>query len=582
MNSLWGPTLLAPDRTRFRLWAPGCETVTLEIEGGADVAMARDEDGWFEAEAPVGTGARYRFRISDDLAIPDPASRAQAGDVHGWSVVVDPDAYRWRTSNWRGRPWAETILYECHPGVTGGFTNMIETLPALVEVGVTAIELMPVNAFSGTRNWGYDGVLPYAPAAAYGTPDELKALVDRAHELGLSVFLDVVYNHFGPDGNYLPGIAPAFFDATRHTPWGDAIAFGRDEVAHYFIDNARMWIDEYRFDGLRFDAVHAIGDDAFLDRLAGEIRAGAGDRHVHLVLENESNDADRLGDDHYDAQWNDDFHNVLHVLLTGEKGAYYQDFADEPAERLARCLGEGFIYQGEGSPNHDGKPRGKPSGHLPPTRFVSFLQNHDQVGNRALGERLTLLTDTARLKAATALLLLCPQIPMLFMGEETGSVSPFLFFTDFHDDLADAVREGRRKEFAKFPAFADPEQREKIPDPNAHDTFEASRAIPGGDAADWRDLYRSLIAIRRDRIVPGLAGAEAIGAEAIGDAVDSRAVIARWRLGDGATLTLALNLGEGMVGIAAPGAAPIVVVGTGLVDGALAPASLVAWVEPAA
>ena len=582
MNPLWGPVLLAPDRTRFRLWAPGCETVTLEIDGGDSVPMTRDDEGWFAAEAPVGAGARYRFRISDDLAIPDPASRAQADDVHGWSIVVDRDAYLWRTDDWRGQPWEETILYECHPGVTGGFTGMIETLPALVELGVTAIELMPVNAFSGTRNWGYDGVLPYAPAAAYGTPDELKALIDHAHGLGLSVFLDVVYNHFGPDGNYLPAIAPTFFDEARHTPWGAAIDFKRDAVAHYFIDNARMWIEEYRFDGLRFDAVHAIEDNDFLDRLAREIRAGAGDRNVHLVLENESNDAERLNDEHYDAQWNDDFHNVLHVLLTDESGAYYQDFADRPAERLARCLGEGFIYQGEGSPNHDGKPRGKPSAHLPPTRFVSFLQNHDQVGNRALGERLTRLTDTPRLKAAAALLLLCPQIPMLFMGEETGSVSPFLFFTDFHDELADAVREGRRKEFAKFPAFADPEQREKIPDPNARETFDVSRAMPGDEAADWRDFYRSLIAIRRDRIVPALAGATAIGADAIGDAADDKAVIARWLLGDGATLTLVLNLGAAMVSVETPDAVPIAVVGTGLVDRALAPASLVAWLEPAA
>jgi len=578
MTTKWGATLLAPDRGRFRLWAPGCKIVTLELDGDDPVAMARDADGWFEAEAAVGAGARYHFRVSEDLAIPDPASRAQAGDVHGWSVVVDPDAYRWRTEGWRGRPWEETILYECHAGTMGGFAGVADALPALAELGVTAIELMPVNGFSGTRNWGYDGVLPYAPAAAYGTPDELKALVDRAHGLGLSVFLDVVYNHFGPDGNYLPAIAPDFFDEKRHTPWGDAIAFKRDEVAHYFIDNARMWIEEYRFDGLRFDAVHAIEDNGFLDRLAREIRARAGDRHVHLVLENESNDAERLSDDQYDAQWNDDFHNVLHVLLTGEEGAYYQDFADRPADRLARCLGEGFIYQGEGSPNHDGKPRGKPSAHLPPTRFVSFLQNHDQVGNRALGERLALLVDTPRLKAATALLLLAPQIPLLFMGEEAGSTSPFLFFTDFHDELADAVREGRRKEFAKFPAFADPEQREKIPDPNAVATFRASRAEPGEDAADWRDFYRSLIAIRSDRIVPALAGATSIDASAIGD----KAVIARWRLGDGAMLTLALNLGETMVPVAAPAAVPIAIVGTGLVDAALAPAALVAWREPAA
>ena len=271
------------------------------------------------------------------------------------------------------------------------------------------------------------------------------------------------------------------------------------------------------------------------------MRAATGpDRHVHLVLENEHNDADRLSPARYDAQWNDDFHNVLHVLLTGETSGYYADFAERPAERLARCLGEGFIYQGEGSPNHDGKPRGTPSAHLPPTAFVSFLQNHDQIGNRAMGERLTLLADPAKLRAATALLLLSPQIPLLFMGDEHGSQSPFLFFTDFHDDLADAVREGRRREFAQFAAFADPAARARIPDPNAEATFAQSRAMPGRSADAWRALYAQLLALRRDVIVPRLKGAQAIGAEAVGEG----AVTARWRMGDGATLTLAINLAD--------------------------------------
>jgi maltooligosyltrehalose trehalohydrolase len=575
-QALWGPERLASDRTRFRLWAPAQQAVTLELAEGEAVPMARGDDGWFTAELPAGPGTRYRFRLSDGLAVPDPASRAQAGDVHGWSVLVDPDAYRWTQPDWRGRPWEETVLYECHAGLMGGFSGVAEALPALAELGVTAIELMPVAAVSGTHNWGYDGVLPYAPAVALGSPEDLKALVDRAQALGLTILLDVVYNHFGPDGNYLPAIAPAFFREDRQTPWGGAIDFRREEVARYFIDNARMWIEEYRFDGLRLDAVHAIGDNAFLDRLAREVRAGADDRHVHLILENETNDAGRLADGGFDAQWNDDFHNVLHVLLTGETGAYYQDFADRPAERLARCLAEGFIYQGEGSPNHDGAPRGNPSGHLPPTRFVTFLQNHDQVGNRAMGERLLLLTDPARLRAATALMLLCPQIPLLFMGEETGSRSPFLFFTDFHDELADAVREGRRREFAKFPAFADPEQRARIPDPNAAATFDSSRPLQGEDAKDWRDFYRTLLALRRDQIIPHLAGARALGAEAVGD----EAVVARWRLGDGAVLTLALNLASEAVAVARPASEPLFLTGS-LEAGGLGPASCAAWVDSA-
>jgi maltooligosyltrehalose trehalohydrolase len=539
--SNWGATLLAVDRTRFRIWAPDRDSMTLELDGGEAVAMTRDASGWFAAEAPVGAGARYRFRLDEELAVPDPASRAQHGGVHGWSIVVDPAAYSWRSADWRGRPWEEMVIQEVHVGTLGGFADVAETLPALADLGITAIELMPVNAFGGTRNWGYDGVLPYAPAESYGTPDELKALVDRAHALGLAVFLDVVYNHFGPDGNYLGAYAGGFFDDAVHTPWGGAVAVHSQPVNDFVIDNTLMWLDEYRFDGLRFDAVHALANDDFLDAMAAAIRSRiAPDRHVHLVLENEGNDADRIGEGRYDAQWNDDFHNVLHVLLTGETSAYYGDFADRPAERLARCLAEGFIYQGEGSPNHDGRPRGKPSAHLPPTAFVAFLQNHDQVGNRAMGERLTMLADPQKLRAATALLLLCPQIPLLFMGDETGSETPFLFFTDFHDELADAVRDGRRREFAKFAAFADPAARERIPDPNAPDTFDRSRPAPGPDAAAWQALYRRLLALRKEAIVPRLKGASSIGAEAIGPA----AVTARWRMGEGSILTIALNLGD--------------------------------------
>ncbi|MBB3911767.1 malto-oligosyltrehalose trehalohydrolase [Sphingomonas desiccabilis] len=542
--SRWGASPVAADRTRFRLWAPDRPEVTLEIDGGEAIAMTRADDGWFSAEAPVGAGARYRFRLDADLAVPDPASRAQARGVHGWSVVVDPHAYRWTTPEWRGRPWEEAVIEEVHAGVLGGFAGVAERLPSLAELGVTAIELMPVNAFGGTRNWGYDGVLPYAPAEAYGSPEDLKALVDRAHALGLMVFLDVVYNHFGPDGNYLGAYAGGFFHTDVHTPWGGAVAVDAEPVHRFFVDNARMWLEEYRIDGLRFDAVHAIGNPGFLDTMATELREAIGpDRQVHLVLENEENDADRLGAGRYDAQWNDDFHNVLHVLLTGETSAYYQDFADGPAERLARCLAEGFIYQGEGSPNHDGKPRGSKSGHLPTTAFVSFLQNHDQVGNRAMGERLTRLADPDKLRAATALLLLGPQIPLLFMGDSEGSEAPFLFFTDFHDELADAVREGRRKEFAKFAAFADPAARERIPDPNARSTFDQSRPEPGPDAAEWRALYRELLALRHTHIVPRLKGTTSLGAHAIGEA----AVVARWRMGDGATLTIALNLADAPV-----------------------------------
>ena len=560
----WGPTLTA-EGTRFRLWAPDAPAVTLQIDGRDGVPMTAVADGWFEAQAPVGAGSRYRFRIGD-LAVPDPASRAQDGGVNGWSVVVDQAAYSWRTK-WDGRPWETMVIEEVHAGLLGGFAGVAAYLPRLVDLGVTAIELMPVNAFGGTRNWGYDGVLPYAPAESYGTPDDLKALVDRAHELGISVFLDVVYNHFGPDGNYLNQYAAAFFHPEVETPWGGAVAVDDEAPRRFFIDNALMWLEEYRIDGLRFDAVHAIENNGFLDAMAAEIRARV-TRPVHLILENESNDADRLAAGKYDAQWNDDFHNVLHVLLTGETDTYYADFADRAAERLARCLAEGFIYQGEGSPNHDGRPRGTPSAHLPPTRFVSFLQNHDQIGNRALGQRLTQLADPAKLAAATVLWALGPQIPLLFMGDADGSESPFLFFTDFHDELADAVREGRRCEFAGTPAFDEPEEREKIPDPNAPGTYDASVPRPGPDADAWRDLYARLLKLRAERIAPVLAGASSLGAEAVGDA----AVVARWRMADATTLTIAINLSDEPVDASVPDAPLLFAAGA-----PLAPASCAVW-----
>jgi len=541
MTRSWGPQRVGDERWRFPLWAPDQRQPRLEIEGAEPVAMSPGPDGWFALETEAQGGTCYRFVLDDGLAVPDPASRAQAGGVHGWSVIVDPDAYHWQQTDWRGRSWEETILLEVHAGVLGGFAGVARELGRIADLGVTAVELMPIGAFSGTRNWGYDGVLPFAPVESYGTPEELKALVDKAHGLGLMVFLDVVYNHFGPDGNYLSAYAPGFFDSAIDTPWGGAVAVEQPAVAAYFRENALMWLQDYRIDGLRFDAVHAIGNPAFLDRLARDIRAEIGpDRHVHLVLENEHNEADRLLPGGYDAQWNDDFHNVLHVLLTGETDAYYRDFADQPAQRLARCLAEGFVYQGEPSPNQDGKLRGSASGHLPPSAFVAFLQNHDQVGNRAMGERLTRLTSADKLRAATALLLLCPQIPLLFMGEELGSDTPFLFFTDFHDELADAVREGRRREFAKFAAFADEAARARIPDPNAESTFVSSRPQPGLEAEAWTALYRKLIALRASAVVPRLVGAVSSGARVLGD----RAVAASWRMGDGAILSLAIDLSD--------------------------------------
>jgi maltooligosyltrehalose trehalohydrolase len=544
----FGATALAPGRTRFRLWAPAQEKVSVEI-GAREIAMQRDADGWHEVEANCGAGTAYRYKLGDGTVVPDPASRGQADDVHGPSLVVDPRAYRWRTTDWMGRPWHEAVLYELHAGAYGGFAGVRAELPRLRELGVTAVELMPVNDFPGQRNWGYDGVLPFAPDRAYGTPEDLKALIDAAHAGGLMMFLDVVYNHFGPDGNYLASYAPEFFRTDVSTPWGPALDFRRREVRRFFTENVLTWLMEYRFDGLRFDAVHAITEPDWLDEMAAEVRATVEKgRHVHLVLEHDGNVAEHLRGD-FDAQWNDDGHHVLHVLLTGEREGYYADYAEQPATRLAKCLGEGFIYQGEPSGHRGGAKRGTSSGDLPPTAFVLFLQNHDQIGNRAFGDRLTSTVRPEALEAAIALQLLCPQIPLIFMGEESASPSPFQFFTDHHGKLADAVREGRRREFASFAAFSDPARRASIPDPNDRATFERSRPQPDDDRGAARQaLYRRLLELRRRHITPRLAGARAIGSQAIGPA----AVAARWRLADGAVLTLACNLGSEPCGFKRP------------------------------
>jgi len=567
----FGPVLNA-DTTVFSLWAPDAKAVAVAIEGQASTPLRRDDDGYWTDAAQAHAGDRYRFDV-DGRQVPDPASRFQPQDVNGPSELIDPRAYAWRQPDWTGRTWESTVFYELHVGLCGGFDGVRARLSGLAELGITAIQLMPIADFAGDRNWGYDGVLPFAPATAYGRPDDLRALVDEAHGHGLMVFLDVVYNHFGPEGNWLPSYAPSFFDEAKHTPWGAAIDFHKPAVRRFFIENALYWLEDFRIDGLRLDAVHQILDRSWLVELAAEVRRRIPHRHAHLVVENENNDAGLLTQG-FDAQWNDDFHNVLHVLLTGETQAYYRDFADHPADRLARCLAEGFIYQGEPSPNHDGRPRGQPSAGLKPTAFVSFLQNHDQVGNRALGERLTTMAAPQALRAAMTLLLLCPQIPMLFMGEEVGAREPFLFFTDFHGDLAKAVREGRRKEFAGQPGFSDAADRARIPDPNALATFEASRwTADAPDAAEWRALVKQLLALRRTRIVPGLSDCKALGARVL----DDKAVLARWRLGDGSVLTLVVNLGAAPAEAGLPESAPLFGDHPGK---AAPPFTTLAWIEP--
>lgn len=532
-----GAIMLDAEHTQFALWAPDAFYVSVELEHGQSLPLLPQADGWFVINTRCPAGTTYRFNIDGELQVPDPASRAQAGGLDQPSVVVDPHAYPWQHSTWLGRPWNEAVIYELHVGALGGFQAVERHLARLVELGITAIELMPIAQFPGERNWGYDGVLHYAPQASYGSPEQLKQLIDTAHGHGLAVILDVVYNHFGPDGNYLNRYAKGFFNEDKHTPWGAAIDFRRREVRDFFIDNALMWLLEYRFDGLRFDAVHAIESPDFLQEMAQRIRQQIDPaRHVWLMLENEHNQASLL-EQGYDAQWNDDGHNALHVLLTGETDAYYADYAHNPSEQLARSLSQGFVFQGH--LNRHGKPRGEPSGHLPPSAFILFLQNHDQIGNRAFGERLHQLAHPDALKAATALLLLSPMIPLMFMGDECGAEQPFLFFTSHHGELAGLVREGRRNEFADFSAFTDPHKREQIPDPNAPLTFESSRPLLTAGSSTIENLYRQLLQIRHRQIIPRLPGAQALGAEALAD----RAVSARWLLGDGSLLRIDLNLG---------------------------------------
>jgi len=553
----FGAAISPEGQVSFRLWAPDQDAVAVAIESGPDLPMQRRPDGWFEAMRPGAVGLFYRFRLGEGTLVPDPASRGQADDVHGPSVVIDPRAYRWRNPAWRGRPWQETVIYELHAGVFGGFQGVRQQLPRLRELGVTAVELMPVSDFPGGRNWGYDGVLPFAPDAAYGTPDDLKALIDAAHGLGLMMFLDVVYNHFGPDGNYLGCYASPFFRQDAATPWGAAIDFRCPQVRAYFTANVLYWLNEYRFDGLRFDAVHAILEQDWVTEMAETVRKSVDpSRHVHLMMEHHNDPSHLRGN--IDAQWNDDAHNALHVLLTGETGGYYADYAGWPAEALARCLAEGWAFQGQHC-RYLGTKRGAPSADLPPTAHILFLQNHDQVGNRAFGERLTVLADPAALEAAIALQMLCPQIPLLFMGEETASRSPFLFFTDHNADLARIVCEGRRQEFVGFAAFADQAQREKIPDPNAKATFEASAPSPDPALAQERQaLYRHLIALRQTEIVPRLAGAQSIGSAVIGP----KAVRAAWTLGDGSVLTIACNLDRAAIPFPPPSGRQIFVSST--------------------
>lgn len=548
----YGTTFLEDGSVEFAFWAPDAFDVKLclEIDNQLqDFQMNLIKNGLFTLTTDKAKdGMIYGYKINNNIMVPDPASRYQPNDVHALSKLINPDNFNWENDNqWKGRPWEESIIYELHTGTfskEGTFNAIKNKLDYFVSLGITAIELMPIAEFAGKRNWGYDGVLIYAPDSSYGTPEELKELIKAAHQKGIMVFLDVVYNHFGPDGNYLNVYAKSeFFDKRIKTPWGDAINFTNRYVRNFFIHNAIYWLNEYHFDGLRIDAIHAIHDESkpnIIEELAEQVKNNVdSNKQIHLVLENDDNQSKYLGElknGKYEAQWNDDFHHCVHILTTGEDYGYYVDYSEKETPKstayyLARALTEGFSYQGERSVYRNYTLRGEKSFLLPLYRFINFIQNHDQIGNRAFGERIASLTNNDLLKAVAALYLLSPSIPLLFMGEEWGSKTPFYYFCDFNAELSSLVRIGRREEFAKFPQFSDSHQRELIPDPSAEETFLDSKLnwedINEEAYKEIHDFYRSLLKIRKEKIIPVIGDIKMRKFEIL----TKKSFIVRWAIG---------------------------------------------------
>ncbi len=511
-----GATYLGNGRTRFVVWAPAARQVEVVVRApqGVVAPLERQDRGYHQATVDgVESGALYYYRLDGDKQRPDPASRHQPQGVHGPSCVVDP-AFSWEDQGWRGPPLERYVLYELHVGTftpEGTFQAVIRYLDYLRELGVTAVEIMPVAQFPGSRNWGYDGVYPFAVQDSYGGPQGLKRLVNACHQVGLAVVLDVVYNHLGPEGNYLPDFGP-YFTQRYHTPWGLALNFDgphSDEVRRYFIENALYWVTEFHVDALRLDAVHAIFDRSpypFLEELGDAVHRRAAElgRPIYIMAESDLGDVRvvqprELGGYGLDAQWCDDFHHALHALLTGEREGYYQDFGG--LEHVAKAFTHGYVYTGQYSAFRQ-RRHGSPSQHIPAQRFVVFAQNHDQVGNRMLGERLGHLVGLEGLKLAAAAVILSPYIPLLFMGEEYGETAPFLYFVSHSDPrLVEAVRQGRQQEFQAFAWLGEP------PDPQAEATFQRCKLDhtlrQGGHHRVLLDWYRELLRLRRE--VPALS-----------------------------------------------------------------------------
>ncbi|HEY1192158.1 MAG TPA: malto-oligosyltrehalose trehalohydrolase [Gemmata sp.] len=520
MLQQWRPSVGAwpeADGVHFSVWAPTAEVVELIIEGGREpLLMRKSADGVFSLTVPdARPGTRYRYRIDGRGPFPDPASRFQPDGVHGPSEVVDPNAFPWTDAGWKGADPNALVIYELHVGTftkAGTFAAATEMLPKLADLGITAVELMPLADFPGERGWGYDGVCLYAPARCYGRPDDLRRFVDAAHRLGLAVFVDVVYNHLGPDGNYLSCFSPFYFSTSHQTDWGTGPNFDGENsnlVEDFFVENALHWVHEYHIDGLRLDATHAIMDEGerhILELLTDRVHEAGHDlgRRTFVIAEDERNLSALLkprgaGGFGMDGVWADDLHHQIRRAIAGDKDGYYADYTGS-AEDIATTLRRGWFYCGQPSPRRR-VPRGTDPAGIDPSKFVVCIQNHDQIGNRAFGERLNLQIDQAAYRAVSALLLLAPQTPLLFMGQEWGASSPFLYFTDHGPELGALVTEGRRKEFRHFAAFTDPSIRTHIPDPQATATFWTSklnweeRTSPPYDGA--LRLYRDLLRMRK-------------------------------------------------------------------------------------
>ena len=527
----WG-TQITERGVRFRLWAPSAKSVSLVVlDGGERIEPMRPVgEAWFEiVSESARAGTRYLYEINGDVRVPDPASRFQPEGPETFGEVIDPSSFDWPDKPFEAPAYHTAVIYELHVGTftqEGTYEAAARRLDHVADLGITAIELMPLSQAPGTRNWGYDGVLHYAPAHSYGTPDDLKRFIVEAHKRRLAVLLDVVYNHFGPEGNYLWHYAPQFFSDRLKTPWGAGIDYssgGNDPVRRYVIENACYWLSEYGFDGLRLDATPMIVDSRqphILSELLDEAKRTAG-RTIYMIAEDVKNEAvDRLT--RYDGRWSDDAHHALHVAITGERSTYFKAFVDAPMLPLSNALTTESMHR------------------------VDYLQNHDQIGNRPFGERITALASPEAVRAAMAVLLLAPPVPLLFMGEEWAASSPFLFFCDFEPDLAKRVLEGRRAEFLGLGELPDPA--EPIPDPSALSSYETSKLqwneLDAEQHREWLRYYRELLSIRRTIVAPHLSAAPAFSLEARAKVVGTTGIAATWRLDNSANLSLEANLGS--------------------------------------